>query len=81
MSEKIPFRPVVGTEEQISNSTLFEGMVAFATDTKKIYYNDGENNIPMGGNSGIYYANKIWEETPGEGQIEFYFVAEDIEEY
>jgi hypothetical protein len=79
MSEKIPFRPIVGKEEKILNSALNEGMVAFATDTKKIYYNDGQTNIPMGGNSGIYYANRVWEETPEAGQIEFYFFIDDIE--
>lgn len=76
-----PFRVVRGLEENIINSKYMDGYVYFATDTKKIYLDaNGEEKIPMGGNSGIYYGTKVMEETPDTGQIEFDFSLYDIEQ-
>lgn len=57
----LPFRPVQGTEERIrsfNSGQAINGYVYFATDTKKIYCGKNNEFIPMGGNSGIYYANR-----------------------
>lgn len=52
------FQPVRGYYNIINASARVEGKVYFAIDTRKIYYDNGEKLIPMGGNSGIFYANK-----------------------
>lgn len=52
------FQPVRGYYNVINSSARVEGKVYFAIDTRKIYYDNGEKLIPMGGNSGIFYANK-----------------------
>lgn len=52
------FQPVRGYYNVINASARVEGKVYFAIDTRKIYYDNGEKLIPMGGNSGIFYANK-----------------------
>ena len=79
MANKIPFVPARGTEKDILSNTPIEGMVWFATDTRKVYYSDGTSFISMGGNSGVYYGQMVLAETPDEGQSEFDFVPEDIE--
>lgn len=79
MENKTPFLPVRGKEKDILNSVPSDGVVWFATDTRKIYYSNGTNFISMGGNSGIYYGQMILPETPDEGQVDFDFVPEDIE--
>ena len=59
----ISFRPVKGAEAVIMAMGYNEGYVYFATDTKKIYIDsNGQEKVPMGGNSGIYYANKTFTE-------------------
>ena len=76
----ISFRPVRGLEAAIMTMGYNEGFVYFATDTKKIYVDaNGQEKIPMGGNSGIYYGRMVLEETPDSGQKEFTFSAFDIE--
>ena len=79
MDNKTPFLPARGKEENILKSTPTNGMVWFATDTRKIYYSNGESFISMGGNSGIYYGQMRPAETPEEGQKDFDFLPEDIE--
>ena len=79
MDNKTPFLPARGKEENILKSTPINGMVWFATDTRKIYYSNGESFISMGGNSGIYYGQMRPAETPEEGQKDFDFLPEDIE--
>lgn len=76
----ISFRPVRGLEAAIMSMGYNEGFVYFAIDTKKIYIDaNGQEKIPMGGNSGIYYGRMVLEETPDSGQKEFTFNAYDIE--
>lgn len=81
--DKYPkFRPVLGLEEKILNTSPLEGYLYFATDTKKIFYGDTQNKsfIPMGGNFGLYYGKLVHSETPDEGQVEFDFSFDDLEE-
>jgi hypothetical protein len=77
--DKLPFRPVVGTDNQIKNQEPSEGYVWFATDSKKIYYSNGETHLAMGGNSNIYYGIMDLADTPDEGQKEFWFTIFDID--
>ena len=79
MSEnKHAFRPVRGTEERIKAQEAIEGYVYFTTDTKKIYQGLNGTFVPMGGNSGIYYANRTLSEEEAEADtIDFY--GSDIE--
>jgi hypothetical protein len=58
MDNRLPFRPVIGTNEQILKQVPQPGYVWFATDTKKIYYSDNNSFLSMGGNTGIYYGKK-----------------------
>ena len=44
------FQPVRGYYNVINASARVEGKVYFAIDTRKIYYDNGEKLIPMGGN-------------------------------
>lgn len=67
------FTPIRGTEAKILASTPTKGYVWFATDTKKIYYSDGEQFISMGGNSSIFYGRMILSETPDDTQTIFDF--------
>ena len=74
------FRPVRGLEENIKKSSPVEGYVYFATDTKKIFLGKDNTYLPMGGNSGIYYGNRIiTEEEEGSELTSFIFTPEDIE--
>ena len=78
MAEK--FRPVQGSEYNIKNSSPVDGYVYFATDTKKIFLAKEGNYLPMGGNSGIYYGNRVI--TEEEEDLEttiFSFLPDDIE--
>ncbi|MBQ7820106.1 MAG: hypothetical protein IJ341_10465 [Bacteroidales bacterium] len=77
---KISFRPVQGTDAQILSKEYNEGWVYFATDSKKIYLDaGGENKLPMGGNSGIYYGILDFGTDIPENQTEFEFTVYDIE--
>lgn len=76
MSNKIPFIPVYGTEDKISNQSYSEGHVYFSTDTKKIYLDANKSRLSMGGNTGIYYANINFGDLVGP---EFYFPFDTIE--
>jgi hypothetical protein len=77
---RIPFHPAVGTESIILKQEPREGWVWFATDSKKIYYSDGNVHLPMGGNSSVFYGTKSFEdETVDEGQTEFVFTVYEID--
>lgn len=78
MDERLPFRPVIGSNAKILNSTPTAGYVWFATDTKKIYYSDGDAFLSMGGNTGIYYGALDTSEAE-EDQEGFEFLLEHIE--
>ena len=73
------FTPIRGTESQILASNPVKGYLWFAIDTKRIYYSDGLNFIPIGGNSSIYYGKMVAAETPEEGQTLFDFSLDDID--
>ena len=55
-----PFRPVKCTEAALANLTAVQGYVYFATDTKKIFFGNNGEFVPMGGNSGFYYGHKAF---------------------
>ena len=67
----LPFKPAIGTDSQIHAQDPAKGYVWFATDSKKIYYSDGEAFLSMGGNSNIYYGIMDLIDTPDENQKEF----------
>lgn len=73
------FKPVRGTEASILATIPQKGYVYFATDTRKIYYSDGESFLPMGGNTGVWYGKMEYAETPDESQVEFTFQITDLE--
>lgn len=75
----LPFKPAIGTDAQIHSQDPAKGYVWFATDSKKIYYSDGEAFLSMGGNSNIYYGIMDLIDTPDENQKEFQFTVFDIE--
>jgi hypothetical protein len=53
-----PFIPVRVTEDKVKAAAKTDGYVYFTTDTKKIYLDTETERLMMGGNTGIYYANK-----------------------
>lgn len=58
-----PFRPVKCNQSDIDNKLdPVNGYVYFTVDTQKIFYGTGSEFLPMGGSSGIYYANKTFGE-------------------
>ena len=62
-SDKFPFIPARGLDANIRKQEPKAGMVWFATDTRKIYYSNGEELLLMGGSSGIFYGNfnfELW---------------------
>ena len=74
------FRPVKGSEHKIKESTPRDGYVYFATDTKKIFISDEGKYVPMGGNSGIYYGNRVITEEEKDSEVTtFVFTSEEIE--
>ena len=76
---KTPFLPVRGTDASIHQQEPINGRVWFATDTRKIYYSNGESFVSMGGNSGIYYGRMQLDYTPEENEKEFDFSPDEIE--
>ena len=60
---EMPFRPVKCKESQLEKITPVNGYLYFATDVQKIYYGDNGEFKSMGGNSGIYYAHKAFEDS------------------
>ena len=56
-SDKFPFIPARGLDANIRKQEPKAGMVWFATDTRKIYYSNGEELLLMGGSSGVFYGN------------------------
>ena len=86
MDNRVPFKIVRGPEQAIMesytepNHTYPDGTVYFATDTRKIYYSDGTTSLTsMGGNSGVWYGQMEYTETPEEGQVNFDFHPDEIE--
>ena len=74
------FRPVQGLDKNIKSKEPIEGYVYFATDTKKIYLGQDDNFLPMGGNSGVYYGDRIiTDEEDSSGITVFTFTFDDIE--
>ena len=73
------FKPVRGTEATILATIPQKGYVYFATDTRKIFYSDGESFLSMGGNSGIYYGSLTFDEPPDSDIVDFTFSINDIE--
>ena len=63
---KEAFRIVRGKEKNIKSRNAENGYVYFTTDSKKILYGYNDQYLPMGGNSGIYYANKALTEEEKE---------------
>jgi hypothetical protein len=77
---RIPFHPAIGPENLILKQDPREGWVWFATDSKKIYYSNGETHLPMGGNSSVFYGTKSFDdEVVDEGQVEFEFSVYEID--
>ena len=66
------FIPIRGTEAKILAEQPIKGAVYFATDTKKIFYSNGEEFLSMGGNSSIFYGKKDTSDSDS-GQINFVF--------
>lgn len=75
-----PFRVMRGPEANLLNKPFADGFIYVAVDTKRIYMdtylNDvAQNKIPIGGgNSGIYYASKTFEDSS-----DLSFTLEDLE--
>jgi hypothetical protein len=65
MNDEI-FKVVRGTEKNILSQIPTKGYVFFAIDTRKIYYGNGEDFLPMGGNTGVWYGTMEYGETPDE---------------
>jgi hypothetical protein len=78
MSTNLAFRPIVGLNSNILEQEPMAGCVWFATDTKRIYYSDGESFLSMGGNTGIYYGKMKLEEEPDSDEVDFDFSVADI---
>ena len=79
-NKEIAFRPVRCSEKQLSGKTAVDGFVYFTTDSKKIYCGVGENFVPMGGNSGIYYGTRTFtEDETGTTQTDFVFLPGHID--
>lgn len=76
MEDRVPFRVIRGSENNINQIGYKDGQVYFATDTKKIYLDAKNQRIPMGGNTGIYYGNANFDNMTGP---EFFFNFTDIE--
>ena len=77
---KLPFQPVQGKEKTIKSTNALNGYVYFATDTKKIFCGKDGEFIPMGGNSGVYYGNRILTDDEKYGDQSFFsFLPEEID--
>jgi hypothetical protein len=75
-ADGLSFRVAKGPEASIPKEHS-EGMVYFATDTKKIYLDAAdEKRLSMGGNTGIYYANVKFESS---SDSEYFFSANNFE--
>ena len=62
-----PFRPVRCLQSDLDNKIKStNGFVYFTLDTQKIFYGTGSEFLPMGGSSGIYYANKTFAENASD---------------
>lgn len=81
-NDKFPFIPARGLDANIRQQEPKAGMVWFATDTRKIYYSNGEELLLMGGSSGVFYGN-FDTTSMSDNDIEFDFEpsADTIEHY
>lgn len=69
------FQVYRGKEQNILSKDAVNGGVWFALDSQKIYYSDGEDFIPMGGSSSVYYGNMTF----GVEVSEFNFKPENLD--
>ena len=79
---KVSFRPVKTTETELEQIGAQKGYLYFTTDTQKIYLGMGHGEkLSMGGNTGIYYANKEinYPEDGTEPEKTVYFSIDEIE--
>lgn len=79
LETKTVFRPVKCTEDALETGTPREGYVYFATDSQKIYLGNEGEFLPMGGASGIYYAEKTFEDSDAES-ANFIFSIDDFKD-
>lgn len=81
-SDKFPFIPARGLDANIRKQEPKAGMVWFATDTRKIYYSNGEELLLMGGSSGVFYGNfDTTAMSDNDTQFDFEPSEETIEHY
>ena len=73
-TQTYPFRPVRCNEADLEKIQPVNGFVYFTLDTQKIFYGTGTEFLPMGGNSGLFYAHKTFED-PADTM----FLAEDFD--
>lgn len=73
-NQAYPFKPVRCKESDLENIQPINGFVYFTLDTQKIFYGTGTEFLPMGGNSGLFYAHKTFED-PADTM----FLAEDFD--
>lgn len=79
MANKIPFRPIRGTEKNIAKRDITDGFIYYAYDSGKIYMDKDDKRILMGGGGGsangasIYYGSygETLEEDP-ETKLYYY---------
>lgn len=70
------FRPVKTNEAAMKSREAVDGLLYFSVDSHKIYLGNDNKYVPMGGNSGVFYANRVMSE---EDFPEPIFGIEDIE--
>ena len=62
-TKKYPFRPVRCLEDDLNKKIQpTDGYIYFTLDTQKIFYGTKDEFLPMGGNSGLFYAHKTFED-------------------
>lgn len=61
-TQKYPFRPVRCLEEDLTKIQPVDGFIYFTLDTQKIFYGTNNAFLPMGGNSGLFYAHKTFDD-------------------
>ena len=61
-NQAYPFKPVRCNEADLEKIQPINGFVYFTLDTQKIFYGTGTEFLPMGGNSGLFYAHKTFED-------------------
>lgn len=80
LETRTAFRPVKCTEEALETGSPREGYVYFATDSQKIYLGNNGEFLAMGGSSsGVYYAEKTFEDSDAEA-ANFVFSVNDFKD-